>query len=187
VGALTNTVFFSTIPSTGKKKERKKERKKKKNKKDKNKKKEKQKSEPVTTRSHMSETFPKWVKDDIKNAKFDQGEERSGTGYILDINKENRTIDVQFYEKLPEGRYIATLELPPGKDPDSLELATVYMFKFRASKAPLNPKVVSFLKEKYALEMDSIHRFELIDAEKEDVEAEQSSLPPQEEEEATED
>jgi len=119
-----------------------------------------------------TETMPKWIAEEIRNAKFDQGEEWSGSGYVLDINKQDKKIDVQFYEKLPEGRYIATLELPSDFDPDSLELAIVYMFKFKAYKAPLDPKVVSFLKEKYSLEMDSIYRFELVSAEKLDAEAE---------------
>lgn len=109
-----------------------------------------------------SESLPKWVADEIKNAQFEEGEEWEGSGYILDINKQEKKIDVQFYEKLPEGRYIATIDLPSSVDPETLELATVYMFKFRASKAPLNKKVVDFLKEKFALDMQSIYKFDLL-------------------------
>jgi hypothetical protein len=113
-----------------------------------------------------TEEIPKWVAEEIKNAKFDHEEEWSGSGYILDVNKEARKIDVQFYEKLPEGRYIATLDLPESIDPNSLELAVVYLFRFKAFRASLNPKVVSFLKEKYSVNMDSIYRFELKSFEK---------------------
>lgn len=109
-----------------------------------------------------SESLPKWVADEIKNAQFEEGEEWEGSGYILDINKQEKKIDVQFYEKLPEGRYIATIDLPSSVDPETLELATVYMFKFRASKAPLNKKVVDFLKEKFSLDMQSIYKFDLL-------------------------
>jgi hypothetical protein len=123
-----------------------------------------------------TENLPKWVAEEIRNAKFDQGEEWSGSGYILDINKDDKKIDVQFYEKLPEGRYIATLDLTQDINPETLELAIVYMFKFRASKATLAPKVVTFLKEKYSVEMDSIFKFELISLEKLDAEAD--SRPP---------
>jgi len=122
-----------------------------------------------------SESLPKWVTDEIKNAKFGQEEEWEGSGYILDINKNERKVDVQFYEKLPEGRYIATIDLPPETDPETLELATVYMFRFKALKAPLNEKVVSFLKEKFDLNMDSIYRFELVSVVKlDDVSADAS-------------
>lgn len=129
-----------------------------------------------------SDNLPKWVTDEIKNAKFESEEEWSGSGYILDINKTDKKVDVQFYEKLPEGRYIATLELPPGYDPETLELALVYMFKFKAMKATLNPKVVSFIKEKFNFEMDSIFRFELISAEKLDAEADAKPPAPSEDE-----
>lgn len=104
--------------------------------------------------------------EEIRNAKFDRGEEWSNSGYILEINKKDLKIDVQFYEKLPEGRYIATLNLPEKFDTDSLEPAIVYLFKFKAMKATLNEKVVSFLKEKYNLEMDGIYQFELESCEK---------------------
>lgn len=119
-----------------------------------------------------SEALPKWIAEEIRNAKFTQEEDWEGSGYILDVNRDESKIDVQFYEKLPEGRYIATLELPEAYNIDSLELAVVYMFKFKALKAPLPDKVVSYLKEKFGLNMDSIYKFELKSTEKlEDVSA----------------
>jgi hypothetical protein len=124
-----------------------------------------------------AETIPKWVAQEIQNAQFDESEEWEGSGYILDINKNDRKIDVQFYEKLPEGRYIATLEVPKETEMESLELAKVYLFKFKAFKATLSEKVVTFLKEKYSLQMDNIYRFELLSLEKLDAEADVASTP----------
>ena len=118
-----------------------------------------------------TDSLPKWIAEEIREAKFDSEEEWTGSGYILDINKKAAKIDVQFYEKLPEGRYIATLDLPSKFDIDSLELAVVYMFKFKSFKASLSEKAVTFLKEKYGLAMDGIYRFELISLEKLDAEA----------------
>jgi hypothetical protein len=123
-----------------------------------------------------TENVPKWVAEEIRNAKFDHEEEWSGSGYILDINKVEKKVDVQFYDKLPEGRYIATLDLSPNIDADTLELAIVYMFKFKASKATLDPKVVTFLKEKFSLDMDSVYKFELLSVEK--LDAESDARPP---------
>ena len=130
-----------------------------------------------------TEAIPKWITDEIKNAKFDHEEEWTGSGYILDINKSEKKIDVQFYEKLPEGRYIATLELPEKFDADTLELAIVYLFKFKALKATLNPKVTSYLKEKFNLDMDAIYKFELLSVEKLDAEADSSTATSSEEDE----
>ena len=128
----------------------------------------------------MSENLPKWVADEIKEVKFGKGEEWEGSGYILDINKEAKKIDAQFYEKLPEGRYIATLELPEKFNADSLELGLVYMFKFKAFKATLSEKVTKFLKEKFNLTMDGIYRFELTSAERLEAEADSKPPPPSE-------
>ena len=119
-----------------------------------------------------TDNLPKWVAEEIRNAKFDSEEEWSGSGYILEINKEEKKVDVQFYEKLPEGRYIATLDLSPDLNVDTLDLGVIYMFKFKSAKASLSPKVVTFLKEKYSLAMDSVYKFELLSAEKLDAEAE---------------
>jgi hypothetical protein len=119
-----------------------------------------------------TDNLPKWVAEEIRNAKFDSEEEWSGSGYILEINKEEKKVDVQFYEKLPEGRYIATLDLSPDLSADTLDLGIIYMFKFKSAKASLSPKVVTFLKEKYNLAMDSVYKFELLSAEKLDAEAE---------------
>jgi len=119
-----------------------------------------------------TDNLPKWVAEEIRNAKFDSEDEWSGSGYILEINKEEKKVDVQFYEKLPEGRYIATLDLSPDLNVDTLDLGVIYMFKFKSAKASLSPKVVTFLKEKYSLAMDSVYKFELLSAEKLDAEAE---------------
>jgi hypothetical protein len=127
-----------------------------------------------------TDNLPKWVAEEIRTAKFDSEEEWSGSGYILDINKEERHVDVQFYEKLPEGRYIATLDLSPGLDVETLDLGIIYMFKFKAAKATLSPKVVSFLKEKYNLPMENIYKFELLSAEKLDAEADSRAAQPAE-------
>ena len=81
-----------------------------------------------------TDNMPKWVAEEIRTAKFDSEEEWSGSGYILDINKEEKKVDVQFYEKLPEGRYIATLDLSPDLNADTLNSGLVYMFKFKAMK-----------------------------------------------------
>lgn len=50
------------------------------------------------------------------------------------------------------------------------------MFRFRAFKATLSKKAVTFLKEKYKLDMENLYRFELQSLEKLDAEAD--SPPP---------
>ena len=83
------------------------------------------------------DSLPKWVAEEIRNAKFGEEEEWSGSGYILDINKDEKKIDVQFYEKLPEGRYIATLDLPEKYQPESLEPASRLHVQIQDSKSAI--------------------------------------------------
>jgi hypothetical protein len=125
-----------------------------------------------------TETIPKWVAEEIQNVQFKDYEPGEGSGYILDINKSDRKIDVQFYEKLSDGRYIATLEVQKDLDMESFELARVYMFKFKAFKGTLSKKVVAFLKEKYSLDMENIYRFDLDSLEKLDAEADSPASAP---------
>jgi hypothetical protein len=128
-----------------------------------------------------AEAIPKWVAEEIQNVQFKGSEQWEGSGYILDINKKDRKIDVQFYEKLADGRYIATLEVPKDLDLETFELAKVYLFKFKAFKGALSKKVVDYLKEKYSFEMSDIYRFELESLEKLDAEAEAPPAAPSEE------
>ena len=121
------------------------------------------------------DTFPKWLMEEIQHVSFKDPEEWAGSGYILDINKNERKIDVQFYEKIPAGRYIATLEIPDRLSMDSFEQAVVYMFKLKAFESSLSEKARSFLKEQYGIEMSNIYRFELESAEK--LQSEASSSP----------
>ncbi len=113
-----------------------------------------------------AEAIPKWVAEEIRNAKFDQVEEMKGSGYLLDINKKDRKVDVQFYDKLADGRYIATMDLSKEFDADAIELAVVYLFNFKAKRATLDEKVVTFLKEKFQMDMTSLYQFELESIEK---------------------
>ena len=112
----------------------------------------------------MSSELPKWAEDEINSitdASFKQIETWDGTGYFLDIDEKNRKADVQFYEKLPLGKHIVTLEIPKSIKLGDLMKGFVYNYKVKVLKAPLSKKLVAFLKENLNLDMDGIYRFEL--------------------------
>ena len=46
----------------------------------------------------MTKEIPKWVQDEIKNAKFGKPESVTRTGYILEIYDKEMKIDAQVYE-----------------------------------------------------------------------------------------
>jgi len=122
----------------------------------------------------VSSELPKWAEDEINSitdSSFKQTETWEGTGYFLDIDEKNRRADVQFYEKLPVGKHIITLEIPKSMKIGDLMKGFVYGYRVKILKAPLSVKLVAFLKESLNLNMDGIYKFELESLQLLDVES----------------
>ena len=105
--------------------------------------------------------IPKWVADEIKNAKFGKPKKLIKTGYILEIYDADNKIDAQLYEPVDDGRHIVTLDLPNNIKLGDLQKGVVYEFVFNSLKAPLDKKVVEYLKTEKGFDMDAIYQFEL--------------------------
>ena len=105
--------------------------------------------------------MPKWVMDEIKNAKFGKPIKLARTGYILEIYGKDNKIDSQLYKPVEDGRHIVTLDLPKSIKLNDLQKGVVYEFVFNSLKAPLDKKVVEYLKKEKDLDMNAIYQFEL--------------------------
>ncbi len=105
--------------------------------------------------------IPKWVTDEIKNAKFGKPKLLTRTGYILDVYNKDNKIDSQLYKPVEDGRHIVTLDLPKSIKLNDLQKGVVYEFVFNSLKAPLDKKVVEYLKKEKDLDMNAIYQFEL--------------------------
>ena len=105
--------------------------------------------------------IPKWVTDEIQNAKFEKPKEETKTGYILEVFDKEGKADAQFYEAVEDGRHIVTLDLPKNIKPAGLERGVVYEFIIDSLKAPLSKKTIDFLKKEKEIEMDAIYQFNL--------------------------
>ncbi len=125
------------------------------------------------------EDIPKWVTDDIQNAKFEKPTSQKRTGYILEIFDSDGKIDAQLYDPVEDGRHIVTMDVPKKMKSSELQKGVVYEFTFDSMKAPLSKKVVDFLKTEKEIDMDAIYQFELKSLELLDV----GSSQPQEDEE----
>lgn len=125
--------------------------------------------------------FPDWVIDGIKNAKFEKPEATTRTGYILEIYDDDKKIDVQLYEEIADGRHIATMDLPENIKPGDCQRGVVYEFAFNLLKAPLDKKLVEFLKKEKEIEMMAIYQFELQKMELMDVASDGASADESEE------
>ena len=105
--------------------------------------------------------IPKWVADEIKNAKFGKPKLVVNSGYILEIYDKDNKIDAQLYEPIEDGRHIVTLDLPKNIKLNDLQKGVTYEFVFNLLKAPLDKKVVEYLKTEKEFDMDAIYQFVL--------------------------
>ena len=121
------------------------------------------------------EDIPKWVTDEIQNAKFGKPKVETKTGYILEVYDKDGKADAQLYEAVEDGRHIVTLELPKNIKSADLERGIVYEFTLESLKASLSKKVVDFLKKEKEIEMEAIYQFNLIKLEQLDVGSSESS------------
>ena len=107
------------------------------------------------------EDIPEWVSNEIQSAKFEKPVSATGSGYILEIYEDDGKIDTQLYDHVEYGRHIVTMDLFKNIKPIELEKGVVYSFTFNSCKAPLNKKVVEYLKKEKGIEMKAIYQFEL--------------------------
>tara|TARA_Y100000590_G_scaffold34458_1_gene37609 strand:+ start:2921 stop:3295 length:375 start_codon:yes stop_codon:yes gene_type:complete len=112
--------------------------------------------------------FPTWLAEEISSVKMKKSETLELTGYILDINKKESKVDIQFYEQLPDGRQIATLAISDKKVLKKLDEehnktrdAPEFNFKFIVNKASLSDKAKEYLSENYSVVLDNLYGFEL--------------------------
>jgi len=110
--------------------------------------------------------FPSWVAEEISRAEFTYLGTVNYTGFPLDIDSANRRVDVQFYEKLPDGRHIAALDVPDASLLDGVEKGQIYIFTIKVYEAPLSEKLKKFLSDKYGVSIEKIYKFELESLEK---------------------
>ena len=121
------------------------------------------------------EDIPKWVTDEIQNAKFEKPKSQTKSGYILEIYDKDCKADAQLYDPVEDGRHIVTFELPKNVKPSDLERGVVYEFTFDILKAPLSKKVSEFLKKEKEIEMNAIYQFNLKKLELLDVSSNEAS------------
>ena len=136
------------------------------------------KTKSASSRSSEDEALPKWAEDEIKSVQFGEPEILTRTGYILDIYENDFKIDIQLYEALPDGRTIIEgLNVPRSSKIVDFMKGVVYEFKIKMFHGSLSSKLVELLRTKFAIEMDTIYRFDLEEIQMMDVESDLPSMP----------
>lgn len=137
------------------------------------------KTKSASSRSSEDEALPKWAEDEIKSVQFGEPEILTRTGYILDIYENDFKIDIQLYEALPDARTIIEgLNVPRSSKIVDFMKGVVYEFKIKMFRGSLSSKLVELLRTKFAIEMDTIYRFDLEEIQMMDVESDLPSMPP---------
>lgn len=137
------------------------------------------KTKSASSRSSEDEALPKWAEDEIKSVQFGEPEILTRTGYILDIYENDFKIDIQLYEALPDSRTIIEgLNVPRSSKIVDFMKGVVYEFKIKMFRGSLSSKLVELLRTKFAIEMDTIYRFDLEEIQMMDVESDLPSMPP---------
>jgi hypothetical protein len=137
------------------------------------------KTKSASSRSSEDEALPKWAEDEIKSVQFGEPEILTRTGYILDIYENDFKIDIQLYEALPDGRTIIEgLNIPRSSQIVDFMKGVVYEFKIKMFHGSLSSKLIELLRTKFAIEMDTIYRFDLEEIQMMDVESDLPSMPP---------
>lgn len=117
------------------------------------------------TKSNMKEKeekLPEWAENEIRSVQFKQMDKIKRTGYILSIYDDDRKIDIQLYEALPDGRIIVEgIDIPNSIKINELQKAVVYEFEINMDVGSFSKELVELLKTKYNLDMDKIYKFEL--------------------------
>ncbi len=111
----------------------------------------------------MSE-LPKWAEDEINSitdSSFKIEGEWEGTGYFLDIDGKERLVDINFYEKLPNGKHIITARVSNALNMDEFRKGIVYTYRLRILKASISDRLAEYLRKNFNLNMDGVYRFEL--------------------------
>ncbi len=111
----------------------------------------------------MSE-LPKWAEDELNSItenSFKVIDRWEGSGYFLDIDERNRKADIQFYEKLPIGKHIITIDIPSSIDISKFMKGFVYLYKVDVLKAEISDKLQKYLKDTFNVDMDGVYRFAL--------------------------
>ena len=110
--------------------------------------------------------FPRWVAEEISRVEFTYLDTVNYTGFPLDIDSADRRVDVQLYERLPDGRYIAALDVPDASLLNSVEKGQIYIFTINVYEAPLSEKLKKILSDEYGASIEKIYSFELESLEK---------------------
>jgi len=104
--------------------------------------------------------IPEDINKELEAPKFGKPTELTASGYVLDINENEKKVDIQTYEPISGTTILEGLSLSKKIKLNDLEKGVVCEFKLDELKAPLSKKTVEYLKEQ-GITLNEIIQYEL--------------------------
>ena len=104
--------------------------------------------------------IPEDINKELESPKFGKPTQLTASGYVLDINENEKKVDIQTYEPISGTTILEGLSLSKKIKLNDLEKGVVCEFKLDELKAPLSKKTVEYLKEQ-GITLNEIIQYEL--------------------------
>jgi len=106
------------------------------------------------------DSIPDEIDAELKSPKFSKAKSHTNSGYILELNENDRKVDIQVYEPIAGTTILEGLNLGEKINLNDIEKGVVCEFQLDELKAPLSKKTVEYLKEQ-GISLNEIIQFEL--------------------------
>ena len=106
------------------------------------------------------DAIPDDINAELTSPNFGKSKLLTNTGYVLDVNENDKKIDIQLYEPIAGTTILEGLDLSKNIKLNDLEKGIVCEFKLDELKAPLSKKTVEYLSEQ-GITLKELVRYEL--------------------------
>ena len=106
------------------------------------------------------DAIPEDINAELTSPNFGKSKLLTNTGYVLDVNENDKKIDIQLYEPIAGTTILEGLDLSKNIKLNDLEKGIVCEFKLDELKAQLSKKTVEYLSEQ-GITLKELVRYEL--------------------------
>lgn len=106
------------------------------------------------------DAIPEDINAELTSPNFGKSKLLTNTGYVLDVNENDKKIDIQLYEPIAGTTILEGLDLSKNIKLNDLEKGIVCEFKLDELKAQLSKKTVEYLGEQ-GITLKELVRYEL--------------------------
>ena len=106
--------------------------------------------------------IPEEINKELESPKFGKPKSMKNSGYILDINEDDKKVDLQLYESVQGTTILEGLKLGKDVNLNDLMKGVVCEFKLNELKAKLSKQTVDYLAEQ-GINLKEIIQYEVVE------------------------